>query len=185
MVSPTVWAACKSRCTFRRRPVRSPVVTARSQATVFAPHPSFFGRVFGFKPDATTTATALLATSTVSGCIYCCSRRDGQLQRRPRQLELRHPHEYERPELQRCDRFRARYRLFGLGAERKRRDISESDARADAAGFRSAALRSPAARIWPPMRRHLAHARHLTETAIAVRFPAITAIRTSISTAQP
>ena len=41
-----------------------------AQATVFAPHPTFFGKVFGFKGDATTTATALLATSTVSGCIY-------------------------------------------------------------------------------------------------------------------
>lgn len=38
--------------------------------TVFSPHRTFFGKIFGFGGDATTSATALLATSPTAGCIY-------------------------------------------------------------------------------------------------------------------
>jgi hypothetical protein len=40
------------------------------QAVVFSPHATFFGKLFGFVGDETTTATALLASSPLDGCIY-------------------------------------------------------------------------------------------------------------------
>jgi hypothetical protein len=44
--------------------------TCAMQVTVYSPHATFFGKLFGFNGDETTTATALLASSPIDGCIY-------------------------------------------------------------------------------------------------------------------